>query len=133
MPDWVQTEIDRMSRRAEDTASSTAEQLGGIGRITGRARSADGSITVVVSPGGTLRDVTLTPPALRLGPQRLAREIVAVAERAEQRASAELHRRLAAVLDEPGRDALTVLGLPPPQQPRQPDRDADTTWLRRAL
>lgn len=131
MADWVDIEIARMARRAEETGRAVEHRLGGIGRVTGEARSADGMITVVVSPGGMLRDVQLTPAALRLGPERIAREVVALAERATRQAAARLHRMLGPVVSPDVLRALSSLGLAPPEPTR--DRAEERTWLRRAL
>jgi hypothetical protein len=50
--------------------------------FTGRASSADRSITVEVGPGGAVRSVRLTPEALRNGGRWLAQQVLEVAARA---------------------------------------------------
>jgi len=122
--------VRRLAERAAAAAARSAAELAAAGPLTGQARSADGSVTVVVAPGGMLTDVTLTPAALRRGSAELSREVVALAARATRQASGRLHRTLSGVLDPTATRALGALGLPPPE--RRPEPGDDQHVLRRA-
>lgn len=122
--------VRRLAERAAAVAARSAAQLATAGPLTGQARSADGSITVVVSPGGMLTDVTLTPAALRRGSAVVSREVVALAARATRQASGRLHRALSRALDPAATRSLGALGLPPPE--RRPEPGDDGPVLRRA-
>ena len=121
--------VRRLAERAAAATDRGAAQLAAVGPITGQARSADGSITVVVSPGGVLTDVRMTPAALRRGSAEISREVLALAARATRQASGRLHRALSGVLDPAATRSLERLGLPPPE--RRPEPDEDSPVLRR--
>ncbi len=110
----------QVAQRVAGVVDRAATQLAATGPVTGRARSADGSIAVVVSPGGVLLDVRLTPAALQRGSADLAREVVTLAARATRQASERVHRAVSAVLDQDTARALGGLCLLPPE----PDHDA---------
>lgn len=131
MTDSTAHEIARVARRAEGAAASTAASLASTGHITGEARSADGTITVVVSPGGMLQDVQLTAAALRRGAAEVSREVVALAGRATRQADGRLRRALSGVLDPAATRALRTLGVGTEPE-RGPDFDDDSV-LRRVL
>ena len=122
--------VQRLAERATAAANRGAAQLAASGPVTGQARSADESITVVVSPGGVLTDIRLAPAALRRGSAEISREVVALAARATLQASGRLHRALSGVLDPPATRSLERLGLPSPE--RRPEPDEDSPVLRRA-
>ena len=111
--------VDRKVRQAEEQA---AAQVARAGRLSGRATSPDGSISIEVAPGGLLTDVRLSPAALSAGMETLARRITALAERATRLAGGNMHKALAGVV---GEKHLESLGYVPAED--EPDAD-DTTF-----
>ncbi|GAB3464808.1 hypothetical protein GCM10027436_77280 [Actinophytocola sediminis] len=101
-------------RAASDQA---AAEVARSGRISGRATSPDGTISIEVAPGGLPTDLRLTPAALQVDMETLARRIVAVAERATRLAGGNMHKALAPVV---GEQDLESLGYVPVD-----DADAD--------
>ena len=78
--------VDRKVRQAEAQA---AAQVARAGRISGRAASPDGGISIEVAPGGLLTDVRLSAAALSADMETLARQITVLAERATRLAGGE--------------------------------------------
>ncbi|GGM59651.1 hypothetical protein GCM10012275_33460 [Longimycelium tulufanense] len=112
----------RVADQVARTQYRVAEQLARTGPVTGHASSADGAVSVVVSPGGMLRSVRLTPAALHMGPDALAKEVVELAGRATRNAAARLHAALRGVLDQASVRNLEELGIRPYSEP---DSDSD--------
>lgn len=122
--------VRQVAERAAAAAERSSSRIAATGPLTGRARSADGSITVEVSPGGVLTDVRLTPAALRWGSAAIAREVVALAARATRQASGRVHAAVSGVLNPATTRALGELGVAPPE--RRPEPEEDQSVLRRA-
>jgi hypothetical protein len=110
--------VDRRVRQAEEQA---AERVARAGRISGRATSPDGGISVEVAPGGLLTGVRLSPAALSADMQTLARQITVLAERATSLAGGNMHKALAGVV---GEKHLESLGYVPAEDEADVD-DAD--------
>ncbi len=84
--------VDRRVRQAEEQA---AAQVARAGRISGRATSPDGGISVEVAPGGLLTDVRLSPAALSADMETLARQITVLAEPGDPASpAANMHKAL---------------------------------------
>ncbi|HEX2134224.1 MAG TPA: YbaB/EbfC family nucleoid-associated protein [Actinophytocola sp.] len=107
--------VDRRVRQASDRA---AAEVARVKRISGRATSPDGTISAEVAPGGLLTDLQLTPAALQVDMETLARRIMSVTERATRLAGGNMHKALAPVVGD--RD-LESLGYVPVD-----DEEADT-------
>ncbi|WP_018682446.1 YbaB/EbfC family nucleoid-associated protein [Actinokineospora enzanensis] len=117
----VEYEAEQVVRRVDRVAEEARERVERLGPVVGRATSGDGSVSVVVRPGGLLSEVKLTAAALDAGADALAAQVMAVAERATRRAGANMHRTLAPVLGPEGEKHLSSLGYEP-----APEDPADT-------
>lgn len=95
--------LDRKVAHADDQAQA---QVTRVGRISGRVASPDGAIEVEVAPGGLLTDLTLSPAALSGDMETLARNIVALADRATRRAGSNMYKALSPVLGEKHLESL---------------------------
>jgi hypothetical protein len=111
--------VDRKVQRAEEQA---AAQVARAGRISGRASSPDGGISVEVAPGGLLTDVQLSSAALSVDMETLARQITALAERATRLAGDAMHKALSPVV---GERHLESLGYVPVEDESEADSDDD--------
>lgn len=78
------------------------------------ATSPDNAVTVLAAPGGVPLEVHLAGRALRMRPDVLARVVLETARTAGQRATAELHRELAAGVGAEATRTLERAGLPAP-------------------
>ncbi len=101
-------DVERAARKVRDVEQAVSEHVARSGPITGRASSPDGAVTVVATPGGPPRQVTVSPASLRMGPHGLAAEIMRVAENARRDANTRLHRTLERVVDP---RELTAMGI----------------------
>ncbi|WP_157357316.1 YbaB/EbfC family nucleoid-associated protein [Amycolatopsis nigrescens] len=82
-------------------------------KVSGKAATPDGAISVEVNPGGMLTEVKLTPLALRSGSEAIAAEIMRLAQRATRRAGDRMYQTLAPVLGPNGDKHLKSLGYEP--------------------
>lgn len=121
----IDHELAAVDRRVRQAGDEAAAQVAGVGRISGRANSPDGGISVEVVPGGLLTDVRLSPGALSVDMETLARQITALADRATQLAGGNMHAALAPVLGERGVKHLESLGYVPVDDEPDSDSDAD--------
>ncbi len=117
----IEHEAAVVDRRVRQAGERAAAQVARTGRISGRAASPDGGISVEVAPGGLLTDVRLSPAALSADMETLARQITALAARATRLAGANMHRALTGVV---GEKHLTSLGYVPAEDEDVVD-DAD--------
>lgn len=102
----IQRELGVVDRRVRQAGKRAAEQLSRAGRISGRATSPDGGISVEVAPGGLLTDVRLSPAALSADMETLARQITLLAGRATQLAGGAMHKALAGMVGETDLESL---------------------------
>jgi len=113
----VEIDIDRemavLDRKVAQADEQAREQVGRVGRISGRASSPDGGIEVEVAPGGLLTGLTLSPAAVSGDMEVLARNIVSLADRATRRAGSNMYKALQPVLGERGEKHLESLGYVP--------------------
>ncbi|OLR92917.1 YbaB/EbfC family nucleoid-associated protein [Actinokineospora bangkokensis] len=112
-----------------------------LSRAGGAASSADGAVSVRVSPNGALEGLRLGPEAARRSPERLAAEIMATARAAQRAAAAKVVEAFEGV-GEGGSETLRVItdylpapgedDVPPPPRPAGDDGDfSDDPILRR--
>lgn len=94
------TKVAEIQRRAE----ATQEQ---IKSLRAQAVSPDGSVSVVLAPGGRLEKLELTPRALDLGHQRLAATIMQTIQAAHADAAAQTQDALLPLVGES--DAMEFL------------------------
>ncbi|MFI6097402.1 hypothetical protein ACIA8G_17685 [Lentzea sp. NPDC051213] len=106
--DQVDDDVERAARKVRDVEHAVSEHVTRSGPITGRASSPDGAVTVIATPGGPPQQITVSPAALRMGPQGLAAEIIRIAEKAQRAAATRLHQSLERVVDP---RELTELGI----------------------
>ncbi|MCP3800399.1 YbaB/EbfC family DNA-binding protein [Allokutzneria sp. A3M-2-11 16] len=123
-------DVTRAAAGIRATEDRVADRLARTGPILGRATSGDGEVVVEVVPGGGLHDVRLGPAALRMNTDALAREILALAGRAERAAGGRLHHAVGAVLDASARNELVSLGI---ERADDEDDDEAGPLLRRPL
>jgi hypothetical protein len=113
----VEIDIDHemavLDRKVAQADAQAQAQVARVGRISGRASSPDGGIEVEVAPGGLLTGLTLSPAAASGDMDTLARNIVALADRATRRAGSNMHKALSPVLGERGEKHLESLGYVP--------------------
>jgi YbaB/EbfC DNA-binding family protein len=102
--------LDRTVAQADEQARA---QVARVGRISGHAASPDGGIEVEVAPGGLLTGLKLSPAALSVDMETLARNIVSLADRATRRAGSNMYNALSPVLGEQGDKHLASLGYVP--------------------
>lgn len=109
----IDHEMAVLDRKVAQADANARAQVARVGRISGRASSPDGGIDVVVAPGGLLTGLTLSPAAVSGDMDTLARNIMALADRATRRAGSNMHKALAPVLGERGEKHLESLGYVP--------------------
>ncbi|HEX6358481.1 YbaB/EbfC family nucleoid-associated protein [Actinophytocola sp.] len=113
----MEIDIDRemavVDRKVAQADAQAQAQIARGGRISGQASSPDGGIQVVVAPGGLLTGLTLSPAAVSVDMETLARNIMSLADRATRRAGSNMHKALAPVLGERGEKHLESLGYVP--------------------
>ncbi len=71
-----------------------------LAQASGSATSADGAVSVAVSPAGALRQLTLGPPAEEMSRSALAAAILATARRAHAAAAEETAQAMRPLLGE---------------------------------
>ncbi len=79
--------VNEIQRRAEETQER-------IKTLRARATSQDGSVSVVLAPGGRLESLTLSPRSLSLGHERLAATITQTIQAAHAEAAAQTQQAL---------------------------------------
>lgn len=79
--------------------------------VTGTATSADGSVTVEVGLGGSLRSIRLTKTAVNRGAAHLAGAILEAARQATARANHQAHREFCRLLGPSAEHSLRIMGL----------------------
>ena len=109
----LEADITRADQKIRDTGARAAAHVRRNGPVTGRASSPNGAITVTVQPGGALLDVDIQGSALTMHPERLAAELVKLAQQATKDAGAKLHHAVRPVVSKEVADSLTALGLAP--------------------
>lgn len=92
--------VGDIQRRAEQTQEQ-------IKSLRARAASPDGSVSVVLAPGGRLEELRLSPRALELGHQRLAATITQTVQAAHAEAAAQTQEALLPLVGES--DAMDFL------------------------
>ena len=102
----IQHELAVVDRQVRQAGERAAEQVARAGRISGRATSPDGGISVEVAPGGLLADVRLSPAALSADMETLARQITVLAGRATELAGGAMHKALTGVVGEKDLESL---------------------------
>jgi len=117
----MSTQQDLQSRAAMQDMTARLEQVKQsseqLTKVVGSAHTPDRSVLATVNVGGVLTNLTLTPEALDLGPQRLVSTIMETVGRAQQDASAR-GKDIVAELREVGVDAPALM------QGRLPERTA---------
>jgi hypothetical protein len=119
----IDHELAAVDRKVAQAESQAQAQVARVGRITGRASSPDGGIEVEVAPGGLLTGLRLSPAALSVDMETLARNITSLADRATRRAGSNMHKALSPVLGERGEKHLTSLGYVPVDDEELADGD----------
>ena len=109
----IDHEMAVLDRKVAQADTRARAQVTRVGRISGKAASPDGGIEVEVAPGGLLTGLTLSPAALSGDMDTLARNIVALADRATRRAGSHMYKALSPVLGEQGEKHLESLGYVP--------------------
>lgn len=109
----IDHEMAVLDRKVADAGAQAQAQVTRVGRISGKASSPDGGIEVEVAPGGLLTGLTLSPAAVSGDMETLARNIVALADRATRRAGSNMYKALSPVLGEQGEKHLESLGYVP--------------------
>lgn len=109
----IDHEMAVLDRKVADAGAQARAQVTRVGRISGKASSPDGGIEVEVAPGGLLTGLTLSPAAVSGDMETLARNIVALADRATRRAGGNMYKALSPVLGEQGEKHLESLGYVP--------------------
>ena len=121
--DQLDAEVERADRKVRETGARVSAQLGRTGRVTGRASSRDGAISVVAAPGGRLLEVNIENSALIMRPEQLAATIVDVATRAARNAGARMQQSVRSVVEPAVAESLAKLGFTPGAT------DEDVDWV----
>jgi DNA-binding protein YbaB len=82
-------------KQAETQFSKVGEMQGELSALEAQAMSPDRSVTVVAGPAGAVKDIRLTPEAMRQQPQQLAATIMSTL----QTAVADAARKQAGIVD----------------------------------
>lgn len=122
--DWVR----RHTAEAEQMQQQAAQLQNVIATARGNARSADGSVTAVVAPGGALISLHLDERSVQLGARRLEATITETIHRASADAAAQLEAVVRPVIGDRFDEAFKAVQVqeppvappPPPPQPGQP-------------
>ena len=117
----IDHELAVVDRRVREAGDAAAAQVARAGRISGRATSPDGGISIEVAPGGLLTDVRLSPGALSADMETLARQITVLADRATRLAGGAMHKALAPVVGEQDLESLGYV----PVEDEEPDSEDD--------
>lgn len=131
MREQVGALLDGLTRQ---TAALRAAQARAA-RLTGRASSPDGLVTVTVNAAGVVTDVGFAASAFtRSTPEKLARSVAAAAQQAAAEARRQVEALMAPVQGDlpdlpdvfPGAPPLKdLLPTPPARDPRPPEDDED--------
>ncbi len=125
--------VDALRAGLDRQAAALRSAQEQVSEVTGRARSADGLVTVTVNASGVLTDVQFAPSAFdRSTTDKLARSVVAVAQQAAALAQQKVDAALAPVRGDlpdlpdlfPGAPSLKDL-LPSPATRRPPRAQDD--------
>lgn len=100
---WVQD----YTRRVQDIQRRAEEVQEQINSTRAQASSPDGTVSVVLAPGGRLEKLDLTPDAMRLGHDRLADTIMQTVRSAHASAAAQTQDALRPLVGES--DAMDFL------------------------
>lgn len=119
----IDHELAVVDRRVRQAGEHAAAEVARVGRISGRATSPDGTISVEVAPGGLLTDLRLSPAALQVDMETLARRIVSVAERATRLAGGNMHKALSPVVGEKHLESLGYVPVDDDEADADPDAD----------
>lgn len=109
----IDHEMAVLDRKVAEVDARAQEQVTRVGRISGKASSPDGGIEVEVAPGGLITGLRLSPGAVSVDMETLARNITALVDRATRRAGSNMHKALAPVLGDRGEKHLESLGYVP--------------------
>jgi len=86
----ISDRVEHMMRVAEEQAQKAGELQDAVENVRGTATSADGSVTVTVSPSGALLDLRLSPQVSRQSHTVIQRTIMSTISEAGRRASEAL-------------------------------------------
>ena len=121
--DQLDADVERADRKIAETGARVSAQLGRAGKVTGRASTPDGAITIVVAPGGRLLEVNIENSALTMRPEQLAAVLVEVAGRATRSAGSRMQQSVRSVVEPSVADSLAQLGFTPGVA------DEDVDWV----
>jgi hypothetical protein len=111
--DQLDADVERAEAKVRETGARVSAHIGRSGKVTGRASSPDGAISVVVAPGGRLLEVNIEHSALNLRPEQLAEVLVDVAGRATRNAGARMQQSIRSVVEPSVAASLARLGFAP--------------------
>jgi DNA-binding protein YbaB len=123
--DWI-----RQAEQQNATALKQAEAMReAVTNARGTARSADGSVTAIVAPGGALVSLDLSDRSVDLGAQRLQAAIVETIHRAGADAAAKLESAIRPIVgdryDEAVKAAQSQMPTVPDAEPGRPSEPED--------
>lgn len=79
--------LEDFERTAEQMQQQLAQSQEAFDNARGEARSSDGSVTVIVAGGGSIETLRLSPAAMKLGHEALARSIIETIRSAQAQAA----------------------------------------------
>lgn len=123
--DWI-----RKAEQQNTTALKQAEAMReAVTTARGTARSADGTVSAVVAPGGALVSLELSDRSIDLGAQRLQAAIVETIHRASADAAAKLESAIRPIVgdryDEAVKAAQSQMPTVPGTEPSRPSEPED--------
>ncbi|MFC6082704.1 YbaB/EbfC family nucleoid-associated protein [Sphaerisporangium aureirubrum] len=89
---WREGDLERDAEHAARITAWIEEGQADLEEVVGEGDAADGQVTVTTTSGGRVRDVTVTPRAMRLDSRTLAEEIMAAVGRAQDDADRKCTR-----------------------------------------
>ncbi|MDI2027576.1 YbaB/EbfC family nucleoid-associated protein [Saccharopolyspora sp. TS4A08] len=120
--------VQEMMRKFEEQAAQAGRLRERMQEIKGRARSADGSVSVTVAPSGAVLDLQLTAAATRQPHSSLQQSIMTAIREATQDAAQQMDETVTPVLGdraEQFKSAFNAHSPAPPPAPRHADDDDD--------
>jgi Uncharacterized protein conserved in bacteria len=106
LEDFRLGDFERVGAQAEETLRKIEEVRGELESLVGTGQSANGQITVIVTAGGRVQDVTFAPRVMRLDSQALAREVLLAMRQAQDDAERRARELMDEALGESFQDAF---------------------------
>ncbi len=130
-PDAV---LEQLRKQAEDLETKAAQLRTELNNATATATSQDGAVTVTLSPAGALQNITFTPAASKVPPEKLGPLVMQTVQAAQVKVSERVTASLSGQFG--GTETMDFITqfMPKPEQapPRRPhEEDEEGAILRK--